>query len=225
MDFQARRRFNLDLLTTLKGAVSLIKDPAATESVFDIEDGMRGIKATQLLVEYLKSKPEVSQMIEERYIAPKPDLEALGKYPVGSLGYAFASYIQEHGFDADYYRKVKVQDDISYIFLRIRQTHDIWHIVTGISTDEIGELSLKAFELAQTRRPMAAVIVTGGILRTLFKEPQELDNLLNQIAIGYRMGAKAKPFLAQKWEENWHKPLSEWRLELGIEPTSTYIPL
>ncbi|WP_268964580.1 Coq4 family protein [Nostoc sp. CMAA1605] len=61
-------------------------------------------------------------------------------------------------------------------------------------------------------------------MRTLINAPEQMDNLLTQIAIGYRMGAKAKPLIAQKWEENWDKPLSQWRSELGIEPTSVYIP-
>ncbi len=31
------------------------------------------------------------------------------------------------------------------------------------------------------------------------------------------MGLQAKPLLAQKWEENWDKSLSEWRAALGIK--------
>jgi len=48
--------------------------------------------------------------------------------------------------------------------------------------------------------------------------------LLDRIAVGYRMGAKAKPFLAQKWEENWEKPISQWRRELGVELAEVYTP-
>ncbi|MBD2041619.1 Coq4 family protein [Microcoleus sp. FACHB-672] len=216
--------FNLDFLNTLKGVVSILRDPSQTDSVYDIEDGLRHTKATQLAVEYVKSKPEVAQIIQERYLAPSPDIEALLKYPENSLGYAYASYIKEAGFDPNFYRKLKVEDDVSYIVLRIRQTHDIWHIVTDFSVDVVGELGLKAFELAQTRRTMSAVLLAGGLLSTLFKAPEGLDSLLDRIAVGYRMGAKAKPFLAQKWEEHWDKPLSEWRKELGVEPMSVYVP-
>ncbi|MBD1937418.1 Coq4 family protein [Microcoleus sp. FACHB-68] len=216
--------FNLDFLTTLKGVVSILRDPTQTDSVYDIEDGLRHTKATQLAVDYVKSKPEVAQIIQERYLAPSPDLDALLKYPENSLGYAYASYIKEAGFDPNFYRKLAVEDDASYIVLRIRQTHDIWHIVTDFSVDVVGELGLKAFELAQTRRTMSAILLAGGLLSTLFKAPEGLDSLLDRIAVGYRMGAKAKPFLAQKWEEHWDKPLSEWRKELGVEPMSVYVP-
>ncbi len=215
---------NLDFLSTLKAVVSLLKDPGQTESVYDVEDGLRSTKATQLAVEFVKSKPRVAEIFQERYIAPPVDLEALIQLPQSSLGYAYGAYIKNSGFDPNFYRSLKVEDDISYFLLRMRQTHDIWHIVAGFGTDVAGELGLKAFELAQTHRTMSAVLIAGGLLSTLFKHPEELDNLLEQIAIGYRLGAKANPFFAQKWEENWERSLLDWQQELGVEPTKVYVP-
>lgn len=224
MFLKDRQRRNIDYLQTLKGVVALLRDPGQTDSVYDVEEGLRNIKAAQLSVDFLKSNPEVAAIIEERYLAPEPDMESLLKLPKESLGYAYASYLTEAGFDPNFYRKIAVVDDVSYVFLRIRQSHDIWHIVTGMKTDVIGELGLKAFELAQTRRPMSLVLLTGGLMRTLLSSPEDLDLLLDRIAVGYRMGAKAKPFLAQKWEENWEKPLAEWRSELGLELAPIYVP-
>jgi len=224
MRFEDVRKLNLDLLITLKGFVSLMRDPAQTDSVFDIEDGLRHTKAAQLAVEYAKSKPGVSEIFAERYIAPPPDVEALQKLPADSLGYVYASYLTEAGFDPNFYRKAPVEDDVTYMFMRLRQTHDIWHVVTGFGADVNAELGLKAFEIAQIHRTLAAMLIAGGLLRTLLKTPEMLDGLLEQIAIGYRMGAKAKPFLAQKWEENWDKPLDEWRRELNIEMVTEYVP-
>lgn len=217
-------RQNLDFLATLKGVVSLLRDPGKTESVYDVEDGLRHLQATELAIEFLKAKPEVADIFQERYIAPSVNLDELLQLPPESLGYAYASYLQDSGFDPNFYRRVEVEDDVSYFFLRMRQTHDIWHIVTGFNTDVAGELGLKAFELAQTHRTMSVVLIAGGLLGTLFKHPQDLDKLLEQIAIGYRLGAKAKPLFAQKWEQNWERPLQEWRQELGIEPSKEYIP-
>ncbi len=217
-------RQNLDFLSTLKGVVTLLRDPAQTESVYDVEDGLRHTKATELAVEFVKSKPEVAELFQERYLAPSVNLDALLKLPQESLGYAYATYIKDAGFDPNFYRVVKVEDDVSYFLLRMRQTHDIWHIVAGFSTDVFGELGLKAFELAQTHRTMSAVLIAGGLLSTLFKHPEQLDKLLEQIAIGYRLGAKAKPLFAKKWEENWERPLLDWRQELGIEAIAKYMP-
>lgn len=217
------RQLNIDFLTTLKGAVVLLRDPSQTESVYDVEDGLRYSKATQQAIDFVKSKPGVEKLIAERYTPPKVDIEDLLNLPEDSLGYTYASYIKESNFDPNFYRQIKVEDDVSYVLLRMRQTHDIWHIVAGFTTDVAGELGLKAFELAQTRRTMAAVLLAGGLLSTLFKSPENLDYLLDRIAVGYRMGAKAKPFLAQKWEDNWEQPLAVWRDQLGVEITPNYI--
>lgn len=224
MRFEDVRNLNLDLLITLKGFVSLIRDPAQTESVFDIEDGLRHTKAAQLAVEYAKSKPGVSEIFAERYIAPPPDIAALQKLPEDSLGYVYAKYLTAAGFDPNFYRKPEIEDDVTYMFMRLRQTHDIWHVVTGFGADVNAELGLKAFELAQIHRTLAAMLIAGGLLRTLLKTPETLDGLLEQIAIGYRMGSKAKPFMAQKWEEHWDKPLTQWRQELNLETMTEYVP-
>jgi ubiquinone biosynthesis protein COQ4 len=59
--------------------------------------------------------------------------------------------------------------------------------------------------------------MAGIFLKCLLQTPDELDELLNNISRGYRMGLQAKPLLAQKWEENWDKSLNEWRSALGIK--------
>lgn len=223
MRFQDVQRMMLDSFMTLKGTIALFANPSNTLSVYDIEDGLRHDKSTHLSIEFLKAQPGVMSLVEKRYLAPPPNLEALSKCSPYSLGYAYATYIQSHGFDPVFYRNLAVSDDTSYLFLRRRQTHDIWHIVTGFGIDEASELGLKAFELAQTRSTMSALLVAGGLVRTLFKEPEQLGYLLDRIAIGYRMGTKAQPFLAQQWEEQWEKPVAQWREELNVQVPPAYV--
>ncbi|MBF2064882.1 MAG: hypothetical protein IGS39_10750 [Calothrix sp. C42_A2020_038] len=217
-------KLKLDFLTTLKGAVTLALDPSRADATPDIEDGMIKLKATELAIDYVKTMPGVASIIQERYLATAPDLAYLAQLPPGSLGKCFAEYIEQTGFDPNYYRALPVTDDTSYVLTRLRQTHDIWHLVTGLGSSVNAELGLQAFCLAQIRIPLPILLIAGGLLRTLFTQPEELGLLLEQIAIGYRMGAKAKPFLAQKWEENWEKPLSQVREELNITIVDEYIP-
>lgn len=224
MLFRELRNLNIDFFQTAKGIINLVRDPGKTESVHDIEDGLRQAKYTQVAMEYIRSQPGVESLVEERYLAPSPNLESLIQLPPDSLGYTYASYLKQEGFDPNFYRKLEVENDTTYIMLRLRQTHDIWHLVTGFSTDVVGELGLQAFILAQTRRPMAIVLLAGGLLRALIQSPEDMEKLLDRIAVGYRMGAKAKPFLAQKWEENWEKSISQWRRNLGVELAEVYTP-
>jgi ubiquinone biosynthesis protein COQ4 len=216
------RGLKLDLLTTLKGAVTLMLDPSRADATPDIEDGMINLKATQLAIDYVKTLPGVAEIVQEKYLAPPPNLVALKRCPEGSLGYSFAHYIQETGFDPNYYRSLPITDETRYILTRLRQTHDIWHLITGLGSSVKGELGLQAFCLAQIRIPLPVLLIAGGLLRTLLSAPEELGEVLEQIAIGYRMGSQAKPLLAQKWEEHWAKPLTEWRQELNLEVLTHY---
>jgi ubiquinone biosynthesis protein COQ4 len=210
------RRFNLDVLVVLKGVLSLVKDPTQTESVYDIEDGMKNSEAMLVATKHMLADPQIAALARELYLAPLPDIPTLLQCPPNSLGHAYATYINTSGFDPAFYRSMAIEDDTSYLMLRLRQTHDIWHVVTGFSTDVPGELGLKAFELAQTRRTMAGILIAGGFVKCLLQTPAELDILLDRIAKGYRMGTHAKPLLAQKWEEHWDKSLTEWRSDLGL---------
>ncbi len=79
-----------------------------------------------------------------------------------------------------------------------------------------GELQLKAFELSQTRCPLAIVLLLGGLFGALFSSPLSLCSLWEEIVIPYNLGKNTRPFLAQKWELAGEKSLLVWRQELAI---------
>lgn len=212
-------RNQIQYLETIRGLATMIRDPGHTESVYDIEDGLQNMEAYELAVEYVRSDPAMAELIKERYLRHGAhDLDALLKLPEATLGYHFARHLRDRGFDPDYFRVREVHTDLDYVLMRLRQTHDIWHVVTGFDTDPISELGVKAVELAQTRRPMAAVVAAGGVLRFLYKDPEHLGETLSAVSEGYQMGIKAKPLLAQKWEDHWERPLEEWRTMLNVTP-------
>ena len=203
-------------LTTLRGVIGMLRNPEGTESVFDIEDGLKDTRAADGVVARVTRAPKVAEMMRARYLAEPVDIDALEQLPEGTLGHGFARHILDHGFDPDYYRKIEVESDLDWVMMRMRQTHDIWHVLLGIDTSRLGEIAVKAFELSQTWRPLAAVITCGGMMRYLMKEPEQLGDAMAHISHGYQLGRLAEPFLAQKWEEAWDKPLVEWRAALNL---------
>jgi ubiquinone biosynthesis protein COQ4 len=204
-------------IKALNSFCALTQGSAIFEAIYDLDAILAKTELSKVSVEYLKSQPEVAEIIQERYLADVPDLEKLLTYPKDSLGYIFADHLTANNFDPEFYRKRQVKDDISYVSLRRSQTHDIHHIVTGFGTDTASELGLQAFQLAQMRSPIAIAIMTSGIISSL-SQTNELTARMQQIILGWQMGLVAKPFIAQKWEEHWEKPLDQWRSELGIVP-------
>ncbi|NJR75539.1 MAG: hypothetical protein HC773_21750 [Scytonema sp. CRU_2_7] len=172
----------------------------------------------ELGVEYLKSNPDIEALVRERYIASTPDMDALLQLPQDSLGYCYAAHMKRLNFDPNFFPHVEVKDDNSCLELRIKQTHDIWHIVTGFGTDEVGEYGLQGFTLAQTHLPVSIAILASGLFHTMLRYPNRMNEVLGVLLRGYDMGVKAKPFLSQKWEEDWEKPLAQWRSKLDVEP-------
>jgi ubiquinone biosynthesis protein COQ4 len=208
-----------DLMKTAVGVFGLVQDSTSLESVFDINDGLRNSEAMQAATAYLKSVPAMAQLIGDRYIAPQPNLEGLLTLRDHSLGRVYASKMIAEGFNPNFYPEPSVENELDYIRLRVRQTHDIWHAVTGFNTDELGEISLQAFGLAQMHYPSAVLILAAGLISGIKhpQQPESLDAIFKAIVEGYQMGQQAKLFLAQRWEEAWSKPLSEWRAELNVQ--------
>jgi len=79
----------------------------------------------------------------------------------------YGTHLKQANLNPNFFRQVEVVDDASHLFQRLRQTHDISHIITGFGIDGLGEMELKAFEYAQTRRPMAVVLI--GLVIWIFQ--------------------------------------------------------
>jgi ubiquinone biosynthesis protein COQ4 len=79
---------------------------------------------------------------------------------------------------------------------------------------------LQAFYLAQFQLPLASMLIANALISITLFQPEVLSPLLGAIAKGWEIGQKAKPLIAQKWEEAWEKPVAVWRLELNVQPIS-----
>ena len=222
LNFHKNHHSHPSYLGFLKGSIGMMLNPEGTQSVFEMEDGLLKSKSTEELLRFTSKDPAVDAMIKERYLQPVPDTTALGKLPKNTLGYKYFYHLDSMGFDPDYYRKIDVQNDTDYVMMRIRQTHDIWHIVTGFDTHPLGEIAIKAVELSQTHRPMAAAICAGGVFRYMLKEPELFGDCLESIVAGYHMGLQSKALLAMKWEELWDRDLDDLRERLGVIPVGPH---
>ena len=80
-------RNQIHYLETLKGILTMARNPESTESVFDIEDGLRDTAAARLAVEHVRKDPQMAAMIDERYLREEEhDLDALIQSACGNLG-------------------------------------------------------------------------------------------------------------------------------------------
>jgi len=208
----------LSKLLIVKSSVLMLFGDSSLKTVGELTYGLLETPAYDLVARHLNQNPACAALIRDRYIPSAHDLETLLTLPPDSLGYIYAAEMKRKGFDPNLHAGMTAKSDAEYVELRLSQTHDLWHIITGFDSDLIGEIGLQAFHLPQFPYPLATMLVAISLISTTLKEPEMLPKLLDAIAKGFQIGKSAKSLFAQKWEEEWEKPLSQWQTELNIQP-------
>ena len=194
-------------------------DPGTgTERVLGLIADIDDSGGKQKLLESLSEDPDVREAIARKPELGHVDVDALEELPVGTLGHEFARFLRGHGFQAgDIHPDPNVTDaDADYAVNHLRETHDLWHTVTGFGVDVAGELGLQAFYLAQIRGPVPLILLAGGLLNGLRQGPAEVARRMDLIASGWRMGREARPLFGVDWAARWDEPLDDLRTELAL---------
>jgi ubiquinone biosynthesis protein Coq4 len=207
----------LSKLLIFKSSISMLLGDDSLQTVGELTYGLLATPAYDLVVQHLNQDPACAAMIRDRYIPTAHDMDTLLILPRASLGYIYAEAMKRKGFDPNLHSGMTAKSDAEYVELRLSQTHDLWHIITGFDTSVVGEIGLQAFHLPQFPYPLATMLVGISLISATLEEPEMLPKLLEAIAQGFQMGKTAKPLFAQKWEEGWEKPLAQWQTELNIQ--------
>jgi ubiquinone biosynthesis protein Coq4 len=160
--------------------------------------------------------PHEKELDASNYYLKPFDLEKLKLLPEDTLGHAYATHMISNKLDPHFFgRKVDVGDASRYLF-RVRQTHDLWHVVTGFSTKVEDDLGLQAFLYAQVRSPLAPVLIGAAILRAGLRNYPNTFQIIDRIFQGWEMGKAAKNLYPIKWDDEWATPLAELRSKYNI---------
>lgn len=208
-----------DTLKILFGFIKMVFKPNDISPIF-VTGSFREHPSFELAVKAFKSKPEVNELIEKRYLSKEPfSLEELIKYPKGSLANEFATHMIENKLNVVFYPPMEDNrdDDINYLINRGRQTHDIHHVILGFPAVDIGEMKISAFYLSQNPIPLSAFLLGMGFWSAVIKQPHRLNELFNGIIEGWVIGKQAKDFFGIKWEEYWDKNIDSIREELNVK--------
>jgi ubiquinone biosynthesis protein Coq4 len=175
-------------------------------------------------VERLFEDPRCRRLYEEhRAIDSKTiDLDRLGSLPEGTFGRAYADFMRSRGLTPEIFddapREI-VDPRAAYVIQRLRQTHDLWHVVTGYNTDPSGEITLQAFTFAQVRAPSSLLITAAGLLNSSRWQSTLRGRraLRRSVAAAFRAGRRAESLALFPWEDHWETPLAEVRALLGVQ--------
>lgn len=111
--------------------------------------------------------------------------------------------------------------DVDFVMAHVFETHDIWHVATGWGNDEVGEVGLGGFYLAQLGLPLIAIMLVLVLLNTITRRPATLGERMDALTAGYQMGKEARPLFGLEWDALWAKPLEDLRSELSLDSGAT----
>jgi ubiquinone biosynthesis protein Coq4 len=218
---QRRRYYRKNNLLSLYAVFRLARNPQATKYVFVIGDTQDNIGESERRLGRFSDPfagPALEAMWKSGFRAPDYDIETLAKMPADTLGGTYGRHMKEGGLRPDYYQNVTPRHRMQYLRLRMRQTHDIWHVLTGLGTSEVDEVGIQGFYAGQYTSSMAAIIAAASFLKSVLRGRfDELATRVDAFCEGYCAGKRAEPLLAVKWEELWGENLESLRRRYRIE--------
>lgn len=223
------RDFTVQPMRALRALLRLSANPDDTAEVFTIIEALSG-QAPLRTVARFQRDPLGRELLAERpqLLALLADRSLLESMPRGSLAQAYLAFIDREGITPDGLvqasvdgrtRQLEDDSDLTFITERIRDTHDLWHTVTGYQGDVVGEAALLSFNVAQLGNPGVAAIVAAALLQY-----READ-FYRLIARAYVDGMRASWLASTHWESLLPLPLSQVRALLRVSPAPAYLQL
>ncbi len=204
----------------------LWRDPDDTAAVFEIIDALRGRAVERAYRRFAASETGARILAEGRdLLARLSDREALRALPAGSLGRTYAEFMDAEAISADGLVEASEaggprspDERENRFYERLRDLHDLEHVVTGYGRDLRGEAALLAFSYAQTRSLGVGFIVLMAYLDTDAEERRLIRE-------GFDRGRRSAWMPGVDWEAMLARPLQDVRAELHVGEASAYEPV
>jgi ubiquinone biosynthesis protein COQ4 len=219
-----------DWRTAFDAIRKLLNNGDDTTQVFRIMHALNAGNAPMNYAKFIATEEGGKQAYERRELAQifsQPGYAA--QFAPGTVGAAYNHFLVSTGYSADglaEVSKINREEDMPHPYAwfgrRIRDTHDIWHVLTGYKADEsMGEASLVAFSYAQVGGLGWAFIGGAAALKSL----KVTGNRLFAKAVweGYKRGKKAKWISGEDYEQLMHEPLDQARQRLGLSEPVAYL--
>ena len=216
-----------------KALRGLVADPERTDLVFEIIDALAGLAFERAFTKF-RNHPDGQRLLAERpsLLETLSNSEVLAEMPAGSLGRAYADFMKAGQLSAQGLLEAEqaaihdepqpIDVDRQFFGDRLRDMHDLWHVLTGYGRDEAGEAANLAFTVAQIpSRGVKLIVVAAAAIGP------KLPNFAWQryLLRAWKRGRRATMLSVVRYEELLALPLDDVRAQLGIDPPEVAHPL
>jgi len=209
----------------------LLKDKENTEEVFYIFEALPWRDLRKSGEKFLTSERGMDLRVREPNLPTiLDDHAALRRMPEGSLAHAYCDFMEREGLTAqglveEFERfakdKPKYNDQFQWYMNRMRDVHDMLHVLTGYGRDALGEACVLAFTYSQ--QPALAHLFIGYMAGlNIGKQVKSSAPVLRAIREAQGLG-KACPRIAElSITELLPMQVEDVRRKLNITPTMHY---
>lgn len=204
---------------------ALLRDPDDTRQVFKIVDALSGRAGERIFRRFRATANGARVLAEQRNLLETLcQRDALAALPPGSLGRSYLDFVTREQITADglvaasQEAREQVEElgaDYRRTMERLRDMHDLWHVVLGYGRDLVGEASLLSFTFAQTWNPGVGFIAAVAYLRI-----GDVPGARGLLREAFGRGRRAAWLPGEDWEALLALPLDEVRscLRVGRPP-------
>ena len=231
-DFDTTDRFRpqrLEPLTALRAFRELIRDKEDPAQGLEIMRALSGRSIARGYDRLLRTMEGGRQAFLREELAHKLDDPVwLARFQPGTVGAAYREFREARGFTAeglaDEARKVAPLADAPHPVIwysrRLRDVHDIWHVLTGYQTDALGEACVVAFSHAQTGN-LGFAFIGWGAAREIQRENRAIP-ARRAVFEAWRNGRAARWLPGLDYEALFAEPLEAARARLNLRPATVY---
>lgn len=210
-------------LEAIRAVRRLQADPQDTTQVFIIFRALRGKSGVKTFRRFAASATGAQVLKEKRALLDTlSDRTRLAGLPAESFGRRYFDFMEKEQLTAEglvqasqNWENEPVPPEVELFRARMRDAHDLNHVLTGYGRDRLGELCLLAFMHAHNRNAGALLIV----LMTLKRLPGAARRAVFE---AWRNGRKAQWLQGQDYEALLPRPLSEVRRDINIADPVRY---
>lgn len=157
------------------------------------------------------------------------DHAALRRTPKGSLAHAYCDFMEAEGLTAaglvaesERTGRPRFPDLVEWYFNRSRDTHDLFHVLTGYGRDALGEASVLLFTHGQSPSQGHLLIGYAGAANIKKMAKGTKAPVFGAVREAHRIGKGAPPLMAQPIRQLLERPLEDVRAELRIPKPQQY---
>ena len=208
----------------------LVADKEDTAQVFDIFDCLPRKGFVPDAKAFVESARGQALMLGEPSLVPiLDDHESILKLPEGSVGQAYVDFMRREGLSAaglvaesQKMGRPVYDDQLQWYINRLRDTHDLFHVLTGYGRDALGEQCVLGFTYGQNRNLGNFFIAYLGGLE-LRRKVKVKAPVMAAIRQGQRHGSAAPSLIDQDIRALLAEPLEAARKRLGIGVPTHYV--